>query len=47
MTEIERQLTKALRRLSGQYKRDQKELAGEYERLAADYGRIVKVLGGQ
>lgn len=47
MTELERQLTKALRRLSAQYERDQKEHAAgvaslrrQVERLRGDYRRL-------
>ena len=43
MTELERQLTKALRELSGQYEREQKQQAERVE----DLRRQVELLAGQ
>lgn len=43
MTELERQLTKALRELSGQYEREQKQQAERVE----DLRRQVEQLGRQ
>ena len=36
MTELERQLTEALKRLSGQYEREQRRHSGHVERLSGE-----------